>query len=120
MNTCKSLLFHGGDTGSIPVRDAKLDCGRLWIPCQTIQESRNWPFHAQISQKLRTKDVDFGNNTLPFPRDKVINRKSYDSPSSISACNSAVATRIFFVTRLDLYGSMAQLRIKTRLEKKLA
>ncbi len=25
MNSCKSLLFHGGDTGSIPVRDAKLE-----------------------------------------------------------------------------------------------
>jgi len=23
LNSCKSLLFHGGDTGSIPVRDAK-------------------------------------------------------------------------------------------------
>ena len=22
--SCKTLLFHGGDTGSIPVRDAKL------------------------------------------------------------------------------------------------
>ena len=25
LNYCKSLLFHGGDTGSIPVRDAKLE-----------------------------------------------------------------------------------------------
>jgi hypothetical protein len=24
LNSCKSLLFHGGDTGSIPVRDANL------------------------------------------------------------------------------------------------
>jgi len=24
LNSCKSLLFHGGDTGSIPVRDAKV------------------------------------------------------------------------------------------------
>jgi hypothetical protein len=24
LNSYKSLLFHGGDTGSIPVRDAKL------------------------------------------------------------------------------------------------
>jgi len=23
LNSCKSLLFHGGDTGSIPVLDAK-------------------------------------------------------------------------------------------------
>ena len=25
LNSCKSLLFHGGDTGSIPVRDANTD-----------------------------------------------------------------------------------------------
>jgi len=24
LNSCKSLLFHGGDTGSIPVRDANM------------------------------------------------------------------------------------------------
>ena len=25
LNSCKSLLFHGGNTGSIPVGDAKLE-----------------------------------------------------------------------------------------------
>lgn len=32
LNSCKSLLFHGGDTGSIPVRDANTvtTCERGW------------------------------------------------------------------------------------------
>ncbi|HEY4425927.1 MAG TPA: hypothetical protein VGN10_17075 [Pyrinomonadaceae bacterium] len=35
MNSYKSLLFHGGDTGSIPVRDAK-----------AINHLQEIPFHG--------------------------------------------------------------------------
>ena len=36
LNYNRSLLFHGGDTGSIPVRDAKLDFPPE-IPCKYLK-----------------------------------------------------------------------------------
>jgi hypothetical protein len=38
LNSCKSLLFHGGDTGSIPVRAA--NTFKLWQSVSARREIR--------------------------------------------------------------------------------
>ena len=83
MNSSKSLLFHGGDTGSIPVRDAKAINSLIGIPIFLplqkasrdfflLARSSAWRITAALLHHLR---VDLPMNDSPtsgFASDRIV------------------------------------------------